>query len=128
MPNNPPPRVVVIDDDRDHLTYLTDLLRGAGYDVTGFHDAAAAMRMLGRDGANLVVTDIFMPDMDGFEVLRNLRDIDASIPVIAVSLTRTEDERLFLQSIKRMGAVDSLARPIDAAAMLAAVAGALRKR
>lgn len=128
MPNIPPRRIVVIDDDRDHLGFLTEMLGDAGYDAVGYTDARAAMRALGQQHAALVVTDVFMPDMDGFEVLRNSRAIDAATPVIAISLAQTDDDRQFLESIKRMGAADALARPIDPGAMLAAVARALEKK
>jgi DNA-binding NtrC family response regulator len=112
-------RIVIIDDDRDHLHYLLDCL-GADYAAVGYQDAATAIASIARHGADLVISGIFMPGMDGFEVLRHLQDKAPSIPVIAIDRAPPTDKS-FLEIIKRMGAVDAINRPVDRAELLAAV-------
>lgn len=111
-------QIVIIDDDREHLQYLLECLGSAGYAAAGYEDAATAVAEIGRSGADLVITDIFMPYMDGFEVLRHLQDTAPSIPVIAVDWAH---DRSFLEIIKRMGAVDAVGSPVDREELLAAV-------
>lgn len=112
-------RIVIIDDDREHLSCLLECLGGAGYETAGYENGATAIADIGRNGADLVITDIFMPGMDGFEVLRHLQGAAPSLPVIAIDRAPPGD-RSFLEIIKRMGAADAI-RPVDCAALIAVV-------
>ena len=114
--------IVVIEDHPDYLQYLTTLLRRAGYRVAGYEAATIAMRHLADDPASLIITDVFMPNMDGFEVLRELKRLGRDIPVIAVTGIEPRHAR-FLDAMRHMGARAGFTKPIDAEALLAAVAG-----
>ena len=121
MAEAPSGSVVVIEDHPEHLEYVVTLLRRAGHSVDGFTSAAAAMRHIALGATRLIITDVFMPDMDGFEVLKALQRTHPHIPVIAVTGAGSR-QALFLEAMRHMGARAGFTKPIDAAALLAAVA------
>jgi CheY-like chemotaxis protein len=118
--------IVVIDDHPDYLRYIVTLLERAGYEVAGFLDAESALASVERVPPRLVVTDIFMPGLDGFEVLRRLRQVEPPIPVVAMSGMISGHDTLYLDSMKMLGAVAVFTKPIVGRELLAAVEGALR--
>ena len=117
--------IVVIEDHPEHLDFIATLLRRAGYRVAPFRAARAALAHVERSAVDLVITDVFMPEIDGFEVLRALQALRPDLPLIAVSGAASPDPVHFLGSIKSLGAREVLMKPIDAAALLAAVANIL---
>jgi DNA-binding NtrC family response regulator len=113
--------IVVIEGHPEYLEHMTKLLRRAGYRVAGFCAAPRAMRHIASDATSLVITDVFMPDMDGFEVLRELKRLGRDIPVIAVTGIDPR-HALFLDAMRHMGARATFTKPIEAELLLATVA------
>ena len=68
-------RVLVVDDNPDHLELLADLLRERGYEVIEARDASEALRVISDQKPHACVIDIGLPDMDGYELARKLREI-----------------------------------------------------
>jgi len=68
-------RVLVVDDNPDHLELLADLLRARGYEVTEARDASEALRVISDQKPHACLIDIGLPDMDGYELARKLREI-----------------------------------------------------
>jgi len=68
-------RVLVVDDNPDHRELLAELLRGRGYEVIEASDAAEALRLIPEEKPQACVIDIGLPDMDGYELARKLREI-----------------------------------------------------
>ena len=64
-----------MDDNPDHLELLADLLRARGYEVTEARDASEALRVISDQKPHACVIDIGLPDMDGYELARKLREI-----------------------------------------------------
>jgi DNA-binding NtrC family response regulator len=112
--------IVVIESHPEHLDYITTLLRRAGYRVAGFATAAKALRHIGNDATSLIITDVFMPGLDGFEVLRELKRSHLELPVVAVTGGDPHHAQ-FLDAMRHMGASAGLTKPIDASALLDAV-------
>jgi CheY-like chemotaxis protein len=117
--------IVVIEDHPEYLDYLATLLRRAGYAVAPFTAAGAAVRFLQHHFASIVITDVFMPEMDGFEVLSEVRRRFPALPIIAVSGDAPGQGPTFLDAMRHLGACAALTKPIDAAALLAAIAQCL---
>lgn len=80
-------RVLVVDDESDLRFVLRRWLGRAGYDVSEAADGATALQAIRHSPPNLVVTDLMMPGMDGFELVRQLRadPVTAEIPIVVVS-------------------------------------------
>ena len=74
-------RVLVVDDEPNLPELLTSALRLEGMDVAAAPDGTSALRMVRQSIPDIVVLDVMLPDMEGFTVLRRLREQEARIPV-----------------------------------------------
>ena len=77
--------IMVIDDERDILTCLDEVLAAEGYRVTGVVSGAEALDLLPRDTPDLVMLDLRMPEMNGIEVLHAIRDTHPDLPIVVCS-------------------------------------------
>ena len=102
---------------------MTLFLGGAGYNVVEAADGAAAVATLAATQAAAVVTDIVMPERDGFETIRELRRVKPGCPVIAVSGAGCAEEYLRIASV--LGAEAVLLKPVEREELLRAVEGVL---
>ena len=78
------PYIMVVDDDREMLKMLNRTLELEGYDVATTTDGSSALALLDKRSPDLVILDIMMPDLDGFQVLKLIRQ-RSSIPVIMLT-------------------------------------------
>ena len=122
----PADRVVhVIDDDEDVRQSLAFLLSSAGLAVRVHESAVAFLNVLPEIQEGCVVTDIRMPQMDGLELQRRLREVKAVLPVIV--MTGHGDVPLAVEAMKA-GAVDFIEKPFDDEVLLSAIRSALERR
>ena len=102
-------RIFVIDDDRIILDSLGEFLRLEGYEVDGATNVPEALEALARTPYNIVITDVNMPEADGFELLRIVRQRYPEVVVIMITGYGTIESAV--EAIK-MGAYDYLTKPI----------------
>ena len=121
MSNQSSLRIVVIDDDADHGECLAILLNRAGHSAVVFSKADAAIRHIDLYEPDLVITDIFMPEMDGFEVLRHIKAHCPFLPILAMSGNLEAFGDLYLDSIVLQGAVAALSKPFTASELLSSI-------
>jgi len=112
------PRILVVDDDAGVRYTLREILESADTEVFEAEDGQAALDWLGREHADLVITDLRMPRMDGMKLLSEL-STRPDRPLVIV-LTAHGSERHAVEAMKR-GAYDYFAKPFDADAVLAVV-------
>jgi CheY-like chemotaxis protein len=111
-----------VDDQRDSRDMIAALLEEHGALVIPCDSAEAALRVLAAARVDVMVADIGMPEVDGYELLRRVRERVEGLPALAVSAyARPEDRRRALVE----GYSDFCAKPIDAARVLRAVHQAL---
>lgn len=123
-PGTVPPRsILVVDDDRLLLRSLARLLGRLGYDVHTAGSTAAALDVLRRRPVDAVLTDVAMPDGSGLDLLRQLKDEDAGLPVLVMSGEGSIQNAL--QAVK-LGAFDFLEKPVPAERLELSLATALR--
>lgn len=118
-------RIVIIDDEKRMCDSLVALLQGDGVDVSAFQKPMDAVEMIRNGRVDLVVTDIKMPQMGGMEILREVKKIDAEIPVILMTGYASLDTAL--EAINQ-GAYDYLLKPVEFSHLELAVKRALEKR
>jgi len=113
-------RVLVVDDAPDTLDVLAQILAESGAVTTTAPGADAALALLERELPDVIVSDVGMPDVDGFELIRRIRRraATAAIPAIALTaFTRQDDRTRALQA----GFTDYLAKPVEPAVLAAAI-------
>jgi serine/threonine-protein kinase PpkA len=120
-------RVLAIDDDPSISTLVSHLLRGAGYQVEVAADGAAGLQRIKAAPPDLVVCDIQMPGLDGFQVLDRVRS-DAATSALPFLLLTGFNDREHVRRGMRLGADDFLCKPVQARELVEAVNVALDKR
>ncbi|MEI4487407.1 sigma-54 dependent transcriptional regulator [Frigidibacter sp. MR17.14] len=125
MTEDPGPLVRLIDDDEDLLTAQVQSLRRAGFTVEPFADPRAALEGLGADYPGVVLSDVRMPGIDGFELQRELQGRDPDLPVIL--LTGHGDVPMAVAALKG-GAWDFLTKPAARDDLIAALRRATAAR
>jgi DNA-binding NtrC family response regulator len=121
--------ILVIDDDRAVLSTVKLLLERATHAVEAVDNSRAGLRLLDTHKFDLLIVDIFMPGMDGFETMRLVHRSQPEMPVIVISgqQFRSAAERGpdFLIMATKLGAVSSLQKPFKPQELLATVAKSL---
>ena len=113
-------KILLVDDSRTSLFMEQMILKKGPYDIVTASDGAEGVSRAENDRPDLILMDVVMPKMTGFEAVRELRARDATreIPVIMVT-TRGEGENV--EAGFESGCTDYLTKPIDAVALLAKV-------
>jgi DNA-binding response OmpR family regulator len=116
-------RVLIVDDDDDIRLLLKELLGRAGYEVDEAPDGRTALRRLYERPPALVILDVTMPEMDGYQTLERIRDL-SDVPVIMLTARSQELEKVRGLSA---GADDYVAKPFGRQELLARVQALLRR-
>lgn len=120
--------VLAVDDDRDALSLVSELLEAAGARVTTAHSGAQALTALEAGVPDLLVADIGMPQMDGFQLMATVRQHSdprvRALPAVALTAYARSEDR-----IKALGAGFQmhLSKPVEPAELIAAVAALVRR-
>ena len=118
-----PSRVLIVDDEPSILATMAPLLRSRGYDVSTAMSARACLESVERHNPDLVILDLGLPDLDGVEVCRLLRD-GRSTPIIVLSARGAESDKV---AALDAGADDYVTKPFGAEELLARVRVVLRR-
>ena len=118
-------RILVVDDQRTNAEMVAGLLRALGHEVLTALDGESALKLVRHGGIDVIVSDIMMPGMDGYELCRRLRadPQTALLPVVLVTSLDPQMERV--KGIEA-GADDFLAKPVNWAELFARVKRLLR--
>lgn len=123
--NAGPLRVLVVDDEPAILRFLRAGLAGQGYVVLEEMTGQGALAQVRRRAADLVVLDLGLPDIDGLEVIRQVRDAGAALPIIVLS--SREDEKAKVDALD-LGADDYVTKPFGMDELHARIRAAQRHR
>ena len=118
-------RVLIVDDEPDVLGFMQPLLEQKGYEVEVAAGGAEALLLLAESAPALLITDLRMPQMDGIELLRRIREQKRELPSIV--LTAADDTATAVRAM-RAGAADYLTKPIDVSSLLLSIERTLEHR
>jgi signal transduction histidine kinase/ActR/RegA family two-component response regulator len=122
-------KVLLVDDAEDTLDVLQQILQHSGATIMAANSAGTALALLEREQPDVIVSDIGMPEVDGFELMRRIRRRSAgaggAVPAIALTaFTRQDDRNKAMQA----GFTDYLAKPVEPGALVAHIAQAVGQR
>ncbi len=118
-------RVLIVDDEANLRKVLAATLKREGYDVATAADGDAALEELREGGADVVVTDLVMPQRDGLSLLREIQARSPEIPVIVITAHGTVDSAV---EALRLGAFDYITKPFEQEELKRVIAKATRTR
>jgi len=118
-------RILVMDDDPQIRDLLKQLLERAGYEVGVAPDGNAGLKLHRANPADLVITDIVMPEKEGLETIMEFRRSFPAVQIIAISGGGRIGPREYLNTARAMGAQKTFQKPVDLQELLAAVREAL---
>ena len=109
-------RILVVDDERDTLDLIDLTLSSAGYEIHLANNGAESLEKIRQDRFDVVLLDIMMPDMTGFDVLRTLNQEQNELPPVIFLTAKSlpEDREMGLQ----LGAKDFLIKPVTRGSLL----------
>jgi DNA-binding response OmpR family regulator len=117
-------RILVVEDEESLLKLESILFTSKGYQVTGVKDGNAALEAISKDRPDLVVLDVMLPGLDGFEVCRAIKanPQTCSIPVLMLTAKKSSND---LEQGKRAGADAYLTKPFKSVKVLEVIEGLL---
>ena len=113
------PRILVVDDLADNLFLLQTVLETEGYDVDTADNGSLALAKIEAEPPDLVLLDVMMPGMNGFEVTRRIRQ-NSKLPFIPILLITAYEEASVIEGLE-IGANDFIRKPIDFDELLARI-------
>lgn len=106
-------RILLIDDDQINLQLLCSFFSRLGFEVLTSTSGKQAISAYRGRPTDVVVTDIFMPDIDGLELLRNLQGINPHVKVFTMSAVHASKNFDHLAIAEQMGALKSFSKPVN---------------
>jgi DNA-binding response OmpR family regulator len=106
-------RILVVDDNEDLRNTIGALLQADGFDVALAADGQAALAEHQATPADVVLTDLFMPDKDGIETIVELRRLSPQVKIVAMSGWTSTQGSDYLQVAREIGASVTLQKPFD---------------
>ncbi len=122
--NEDKPRIMLVEDEMHLARGICFNLEQDGYLVSHFDKGETALESLRVDRFNLIILDVMLPGMDGFQVCRHMREIDSRVPILMLTARSEDADRV---SGLESGADDYLTKPFNLAEFLLRVKGMLRR-
>jgi two-component system OmpR family response regulator len=117
-------RILVVDDEPSIADVISIALRYNGYEVETAADGTAALRAVAEFRPQLIVLDVMLPDLDGFEVARRLRDRAEDVPILFLTARDTTEDKVRGLTL---GGDDYVTKPFSVEELLARIATVLRR-
>lgn len=116
--------ILVVDDDKNTRRLMKVVIEEAGYTVYAAADGEEALTLLGEQHIDLILLDVMMPGMDGYEFTKELRVSDNELPIIMVSAKQLPED---IKNGFRVGIDDYMTKPVDEEELLLRIKALLRR-
>jgi CheY-like chemotaxis protein len=120
-------KALVIEDNEDNMKLITFILHNNGYSTVWAENGIKGVELAIREKPDLIILDIQLPDIDGFEVLRRIRmsEADGDVPIIAMTSYAMNGDR---QKLLGAGCTGYIEKPIDPGTVMAEISEIIGKR
>ena len=113
--------IAIVDDDREIRAVLSEILTAEGYDVIEAASGKEAVKLFRSHSIDLMIIDILMEEMDGLETITALTNEYRGVKIIAISGGGRLSKEAYLDFARRLGALRSIAKPLQRSEILEAV-------
>lgn len=114
-------RILIIDDNVKFLNMLRKMLERAGHEVVEAPNGEVGTKLFREDRTDLIITDIFMPEKEGLELIIELKQEFSTVKIIAISGGGREGNFSYLKAARELGADRSFAKPFERQEILDAI-------
>lgn len=116
--------ILIVEDDKNARKLMSAILKKEGYNIFTSKDGIEALEIFEKDHIDLVIVDVMMPNMDGYELTRNLREYNFQLPILMISAKQMQEDKKkgFL-----VGIDDYMTKPVDEEEMLLRIKALLRR-
>jgi CheY-like chemotaxis protein len=118
-------RILVVEDDPQLRALVVRILGASGHDVAAAPNGKAALAELGAGAFDLIITDVVMPEMEGLELIRQVRKLPRPVSIIAMSSGGRGSADDYLQLAATLGAAATLEKPFTVSAIVETVSRVL---
>jgi two-component system, cell cycle response regulator len=125
VPPTEPGRILIVDDNQDNIDIISTRLRFRGYDILEASDGSQALDLVLREAPDLILLDVMLPDIDGYEISRRIKG-STQLPYIPIILVTARDSTQDKVTGLDAGADDYLTKPINFPELEARVRSMLR--
>lgn len=116
--------IMVVEDDAQMRRLLCTVLTKNGYNALGAENGAAALDILDREIVDLIISDLMMPELDGYELTKQLREANYNMPILIITAREDFESK---QKGFSLGTDDYMVKPIDVNEMVLRVGALLRR-
>ena len=117
-------RILIAEDDADLLKLFQTVLKKEGYEVITAEDGLMAIRYLDREYVDLIISDIMMPNVDGFQLIRSLRDAGKKTPILLITAKEGFDD---MRKGFALGTDDYMVKPVNMNELVLRVKALIRR-
>ncbi len=117
-------KILFVEDEEDLTLIVADTLRGQGYEVITAADGIAGLEKFKTAGADIIVADVMMPQMDGFSMAKEIRKLSPSVPLLFLTAKSTIDD---IEKGFEIGANDYLKKPFELRELIVRIKALLRR-
>ena len=117
-------KILFVEDEEDLTLIVADTLRGQGYDVITAADGVAGLNKFRYEGADIVIADVMMPEMDGFSMAKEIRRSSPTVPLLFLTAKSTIDD---IEEGFEIGANDYLKKPFELRELIVRIKALIRR-
>lgn len=118
------PRILVVEDDKDLNRFVSTSIRNSGYDVIACYDGVEALEQLENGKVDMILSDVMMPRMDGFELAESVRSTDKTTPIVFMTARDDKPSKMLGYTV---GIDDYVTKPFDMDVLLLKINAVLRR-